>query len=358
MPKLIHRVPKYALHKATGQAVVKHKRKLTYLGRFGSPESKQAYTRFIANLTSEDKQLPPDRSSAREASTLVVGELVMAFYTHAQQYYSRDGVPTGEHITIRSCLRPLTNRFAELPAHEFGPMKLKLVREDMIKLDWSRRFINKAVSIAKRCFKWAAEEELIPGRVAQDIWAVKALEKNRSGAREKPEVTSVSDEVIEATLPYLPELDADVIRVMRLTGARPSEVLSMTASAIDRNDPALWIYRPKHHKTQHKAKDRVIYLGVRAQRIIRPRILKAGAGKRLFPTTRSALCHAVHLGCKKAGVPRWSPNMVRHRFATETRDAHGLEAAQVMLGHSRADVTQVYAERNERLASEIARKFG
>jgi integrase len=55
---------------------------------------------------------------------------------------------------------------------------------------------------------------------------------------------------------------------------------------------------------------------------------------------------------------RWSPNQLRHSFATRVRKEHGLEAAQVLLGHSRADVTQVYAERNERLAATIAAKIG
>ncbi|MBP3957173.1 site-specific integrase [Gemmata sp. G18] len=55
---------------------------------------------------------------------------------------------------------------------------------------------------------------------------------------------------------------------------------------------------------------------------------------------------------------RWHPNQLRHLFATEVRKGHGLEAAQVLLGHSRADVTQVYAERNEALAATVAAKIG
>src|SRR5262249_27495914 len=42
-------------------------------------------------------------------------------------------------------------------------------------------------------------------------------------------------------------------------------------------------------------------------------------------------------------VPHWCPLQLRHNHATEVRRRYGLEAAQVMLGHSRADVTQVYA---------------
>jgi integrase len=54
----------------------------------------------------------------------------------------------------------------------------------------------------------------------------------------------------------------------------------------------------------------------------------------------------------------WHPNRLRHTYASEVRKEHGLEAAQVLLGHSRADVTQVYAERNESLAAAVAAKIG
>ena len=55
---------------------------------------------------------------------------------------------------------------------------------------------------------------------------------------------------------------------------------------------------------------------------------------------------------------RWHPNQLRHSFGTRVRKQHGLEAAQVLLGHARADVTQVYAERNEELAATVAAKIG
>jgi site-specific recombinase XerC len=55
---------------------------------------------------------------------------------------------------------------------------------------------------------------------------------------------------------------------------------------------------------------------------------------------------------------RWSPNQLRHAAATEIRQRFGLEAAQVVLGHSRADVTQVYAERDNGLAAKIMSEVG
>jgi integrase len=356
MPRLTHKPPKYSLHKASGQAKVRHNGRTVYLGRYGTPESRDAYARFIAKLPKPGEA--PRQPSQELRTELLVGEVALRFYEHAKGYYACNGVATGEHITIRCCLRPLTKRFGKLPASELGPKRVKEVREDMIRLRWSRRYINKAVAIVKRCFKWAAEEELVPGRVAQDIWAIKALEQHRSKAREKPEVSAVPDPHIDATMRSLPELEADIIRVMRLTGARPGEVLAMTADQIDRTDPSCWAYRPHRHKTAHKDKARVVFIGTRAQEIILRRMRKTARGESLFPTTRGALCHAVHLACKKAGVTRWSPNMVRHRVGTDIRATHGLEAAQCLLGHTRADVTQTYAERDQRLAAEIARKIG
>jgi integrase len=55
---------------------------------------------------------------------------------------------------------------------------------------------------------------------------------------------------------------------------------------------------------------------------------------------------------------RWQPNQLRHAFATRVRKGHGLEAAQVLLGHARADVPQVYAERNDDPAATIAAEIG
>lgn len=55
---------------------------------------------------------------------------------------------------------------------------------------------------------------------------------------------------------------------------------------------------------------------------------------------------------------RWSPNQLRHSVATAIRKRFGLEAAQVILGHAAADITQVYAERDADKAREVMRKLG
>ena len=72
---------------------------------------------------------------------------------------------------------------------------------------------------------------------------------------------------------------------------------------------------------------------------------------------------AINYGIAKArksgvNVADWSPNQLRHNRGTEVRKVYGVEAAQVILGHARADVTQVYAEKNQELAMKIAKETG
>ncbi len=52
------------------------------------------------------------------------------------------------------------------------------------------------------------------------------------------------------------------------------------------------------------------------------------------------------------------PHQLRHNYATNVRREFGLEAAQILLGHSSADVTQIYAERDMGRAARVAAKIG
>ena len=67
---------------------------------------------------------------------------------------------------------------------------------------------------------------------------------------------------------------------------------------------------------------------------------------------------AITRACDKAGVPRWTPHRLRHNAATYIRKEYGLEAAQIILGHSKADVTQLYAEVDEAKAIRVIKEIG
>jgi integrase len=382
MPRLVNKLPRYTRHKG-GQARVRYNGKCIYLGKYGSQESHEKYAQFIATIPKPEEEGAPPEAAA--GAILLVGEIILHYLAHAKRYYvHQDGTQTGESETIKAVLRPLRKMFATLPAREFGPKKLKQLQQAMVELNWSRRYINKATGIIKRCFAWCASEELIPAEVSNGLIPVKGLKKGRTAAREKPTVGPVPDERVEAVLPFLSSLTQDIIRVMRLTGARPGEILGMVAEGIDRSDPLCWVYRPADHKTAHHNKSRTILIGPKAQEIVLPRIMKTGEQGKLFPMRRTTLWSLVHRGCQKAfphptlssieagerteaqktelaawdKANRFHPNQLRHAAATQFRREHGLEAAQVLLGHSRADVTQVYAERDLEKAQAVARKIG
>lgn len=54
----------------------------------------------------------------------------------------------------------------------------------------------------------------------------------------------------------------------------------------------------------------------------------------------------------------WSPNQLRHSAATSIRKSFGLEAAQHCLGHSDANTTAIYAERDAAVAVRIMSEIG
>ena len=77
----------------------------------------------------------------------------------------------------------------------------------------------------------------------------------------------------------------------------------------------------------------------------------AKANRRIQETADAA-------GLEAELLPTWHPGQLRHTFATEVRRRFGLEAAQILLGHSKADVTQVYAERDQGLAVSVMEAIG
>ena len=138
----------------------------------------------------------------------------------------------------------------------------------------------------------------------------------------------------------------------------------------------VWEYRPEHHKTEYLGADRVIFIGPKGQRVLVPYLLRSESAYIFSPREselrrqrkprgdikerydRNSYRRAVYRAAERAGVPQWGPNRLRHSAGTEIRHQFGLEGAQVVLGHSAADVTQIYAERDADLARRVAAEVG
>ncbi len=182
MPKSLCR-PGYLLHKPTGQARVRIDGRDHYLGPYGSPESHSRYDVLI------DEWL---RRKSVERATLTIDELCLKFLDHANAYYVKNAKVTAEVACIRAALRPLVRRFGTSFASEFGPLRLKEVRCDMIRAGWKRSAINRQVQRIVRMFRWAVEEELLPETVHRALASVRGLSKGRTEAVEGEPVKPVS----------------------------------------------------------------------------------------------------------------------------------------------------------------------
>ncbi|MBU4270581.1 MAG: site-specific integrase [Planctomycetes bacterium] len=400
-------VPKYRHHKGTGQAFIQVKGRRHYLGKWNTPKSKEHYAAFVAELV-----VNPVCAPVRPSALTTVVELIEAYWTFAVGYYTKGGQPTSTLDGIRQSLHLLRSLYGTTPANEFGPVALKAVRGQMLGSGrLNRTTINKRIDIIRRMFKWAVAEEIVAPAVYQGLQAVAGLRKGRTEARESKPVLPVADDLVEATLPYLPAVLADMVRFQRLTGARPGELFQLRPCDVDRSDE-VWEYRPADHKTAYRGRERIVYIGPKAQQVLLPYLLRDAQANcfspveseqkrheeqrkrrltRVQPSQRNrrkarpkkaprtaytkdsyqrAIARAVvkanrerteaaaDMGVEPILLPHWHANQLRHSKATEIRRQFGLEAAQVSLGHAKADVTQIYAERDSRLAVEVARKIG
>jgi integrase len=256
-------IPGCTLHKASGQAVVRLNGKDHYLGRFGSAAANEAYERLIAEWLANGRRLPAANGE------MTVNELILAYWQCAQTYYRKNGQPSGYLYGLRVALRWLRQLYGHTPAAEFGPRALRAIQQQMIDKGSSRTYINSLCGRIRRAFKWAASHELLPIAVYQALSTVPGLKRGRSAARETPPVLPVPDEMVQATLPFLPSVVADMVRFQKLVGCRPGEVILLRPCDIDRSED-VWSYRPESHKTEHQGRERVIFIGPQAQAVVEP----------------------------------------------------------------------------------------
>jgi len=106
-----------------------------------------------------------------------------------------DGEPAGEADKIGMALRPLRLLYGPTTANEFGPLKLKAVREAMIKLGWCRGMINQAIGRVRRFVKWCVENEYVHASILQALQAVGPLKVGRCAARESEPVKAALAEL-------------------------------------------------------------------------------------------------------------------------------------------------------------------
>ena len=166
------RVPKMQHFKRKNLARVRltgpdRKPKIVSLGKWGSDEAQRKCDQIVAEFLTSNRN--PDSVS------ITLNRLRIAYLRHAEEYDVKDGEQTTEVGVIRIALRVLVAAWGKLPVHEFGPKKLKAVRDQMIAKGWVRKSINQHVKRIVRMIQWGVENELVPPDVHAGGEAVKSL---------------------------------------------------------------------------------------------------------------------------------------------------------------------------------------
>ena len=378
MPAQTVRVPSYRLHKPSGQAVVTLRGRDVYLGKHGSPESRAEYARVAAEWLSTGTAPAPPGEAGPDIS---VAELILAYLKFADTYYLKNGRPTKEPALLRLSFRALRQLYGHSPARDFGPLAIKAVRKAMLDAKLSRPEINRRVGRIVRAFRWAVENEMVPPSVHHGLKAVSGLKRGRTEAREPAPIGPVPEADVDAIKPHVSRQVWGLIQLQRFTGMRPGEACQIRTGDLDRSGE-VWAYTPRDHKTAHHGRKRTIFLGPKAQAVVTPWLRedpdaflfspreatearwaeqrKARRSpiqpsqrdrKKARPKRAPGECYSVYsyrqaiaVACKKGKGDHWHPHQLRHNAATQLRKEFGLDVARVVLGHSSAAVTEVYAE--------------
>lgn len=386
-----HHIPSYRQHKPSKQAIVTLSGRDFYLGAYGTEESRREYDRLVAEWIANGRRLPSDAGTS-----ITIAELLNDYLDYAREYYKTDSETTSEYTGMVEAVRPLNLLYASTEARQFGPLSLKAVRQKMVDKGWCRKHINRSVSRLRRVFKWGVENEMVPATVLEGLKAVAPLRKDKTEARESEPVKPVPSEHVDLVLRYVSRQVAAMIELQRLTGMRPGEVVLLRPADVERADP-VWIYTPTKHKTEYRGHSRVIYLGPKAQAVLRPWLDRAPKAHCFSPKeaeaernavrrtnrqspmtpsqskrkpkanpkrpkqdkyTVSSYRRAITYAIRKSGCPHWHPHQLRHFTATKVRGLGGLDIAQIILGHTNAKTTEIYAEVERDRVIEFVRKNG
>lgn len=356
------RIPSYRHHKPSGQAVVTLGGRDVYLGKHDTKRSREAYERVVLAYQAHGTIERPTTSLP-----LSIASLVARYWQHieAQGLYTKNGKPTSERSCITVAFRPLIKLYGTTRADAFGPKDLRTVRDALCQplpppVDGetrrrvhtgpiARKSVNKHVHRLRRLFRWAASEELVPASVWHGLRALDPLKRGAARTREPAPIGPAPIRDVVAVLRIAPTDIGAMIRLQYTTGARPGEIVTLRMTDIDRTG-RIWLFRPSSHKVEHHGIDRVIPLGTKAQRLL-ARFMRLDPAAWLFPgrkthLTENAYCKIIGRLCEEAGVPAWTPGQLRHNAATWIRKRHGLEVAQIILGHTNMRTTEIYAEKN------------
>jgi integrase len=255
--------------------------------------------------------------------------------------------------------------------------------------------VGRLVGFLQACIRWGSVAGLVPATVAAEAERVPPPPK---GATPRPKVRKAVtwEQVATACGRLRSRAASDLLRVLWLTGARPSELVRVTAGAVKRTGRVMpekgeavelgrcWaVDLGRESKT---GEERCLFFGPQAQKILAPYLRGKRPGELLFATregkayTAGLLTQMVRRTCgHRTGAQgreerrrwvgplpeKWTVYQIRHAFAQRVQrhfsaavPGAGWIAARAALGHKIQGVTAGYSGADWTTAERVCFELG
>ncbi len=401
------RIPSLRYHKATERAVVRLNGIDHYLGNWETDKksNERQYRKLIADYLSTgytDKTMPSE-------TDITVSEFCLLHRNYVN-------VEFASKPSELSDIKLMMERFRSMFSHQWvkGKKEARLLatinetdvqkfHHSMVKEGLTRGYIKE---IMRRFIRmWRKAKRYVPDRNYLEVkeYHEDCVKKSDAG-KESRIVLPVDPAVVERTLPFLPPVVADMVRLHRLLGCRGSELCDLTRGMIDTTPDVNGniVATLVKHKTARHGHSRKLYFNATAQAILAKYMDDRGAEDYLFSPAESEAVRrkaahearvtplncgnkpgskktrrrklppgnkydrcsygrAIARACEKNDIPHWSPHQIRHMVGNMIVDHPdgSIELTTAILGHSGGKISERYAKvalekKKDRLASTAA----
>jgi integrase len=418
MPRLVQALPKYRKHKASGQAVVTLNGVEHYLGPHGTKASKTQYDRLIAEWLQCDRRLQPTGGDSitvvelcarylrfasdyyrKDGRCTRVTPAIKACIKYLRDWYGRElavdfGPLALKAVRQRMVDDGLSRRYVNDHAARIKRMFKWAVGEQLVPpatyqalvvvpgllrgrttaretapiMPIDDSIVDATVAHLPAVVADMVRLQRLTGMRPAEVCIARPCDLDRSGDvwLYRPASHKTEHHGRERVVPIGPKAQAVLLHYLARDAEaycfRPcdSEAKRRAEAHAERKTPLSYGNRPgsnRRLRPQHSPGDR--YETAAYRRAISRACDKAFPHPTLgaIPAAGLSESQVTELRAWRSGH-HWAPNRLRHTAATEVRKVGGLEAAQIILGHSAANVTEIYAERELAKGLEVARKIG
>ena len=262
----------------TARCIVRINGKKQYysLGRYGSPEAEAEYERIKSKFESEDveKKDPTGKTS----------EVLFGLYS--QEFLQGEHLTADQHLDITT-ITYAQERFPPFFLEDFSMTYLVAFQNYLVEIapdeglierkdkppvrkrPWTRYYVNCLMKHFKKILVWGINHGLLSPIYRESIRLFPGITSYKPrGLPDRPPRESVRDSDVLATLPFLPPIIADMVKIQRAACLRPSEVCSLLVGDIIFNDSGMAFVSKAKNKIARKGVRRQIAFGNAEQAIL------------------------------------------------------------------------------------------